>query len=56
MITEGGLSDQLLGIVTQQERPDLEEIKNKLIVEGAQDCFQISARFLIGSNSRDLIG
>ena len=43
MITEGGLSDQLLGIVTQQERPDLEEIKNKLIVEGAQDCFQISA-------------
>ena len=35
MITEGGLSDQLLGIVTQQERPDLEEIKNQLIIEGA---------------------
>merc|ERR1711892_1632521 len=33
MITEGGLSDQLLGIVTQQERPDLEEIKNQHIIE-----------------------
>ena len=32
---EGGLTDQLLGIVTQQERPDLEEIKNQLIIEGA---------------------
>ena len=30
-----GLSDQLLGIVTQQERPDLEEVKNKLILDGA---------------------
>ena len=49
MITEGGLSDQLLGIVTQQERPDLEEIKNKLIVEGAanknKDDIQINMKF-----------
>ena len=33
--TKAGLTDQLLGIVTGQERPDLEEVKNKLIVEGA---------------------
>lgn len=32
---KAGLTDQLLGIVTGQERPDLEEVKNKLIVEGA---------------------
>ena len=35
MITHAGLTDQLLGIVTGQERPDLEEVKNKLIIEGA---------------------
>ena len=56
MITEGGLSDQLLGIVTQQERPDLEEIKNKLIVEGAQGRFQIRTLVLIGYPDRSVIG
>ncbi len=35
MITPEGLQDQLLGIVVSQERPDLEEQRNALIVESA---------------------
>jgi len=35
MITPQGLQDQLLGTVAQQERPELEEKKNKLILESA---------------------
>lgn len=35
MITPQGLQDQLLGIVVAKDRPDLEEKKNKLIVESA---------------------
>ncbi|RTG88649.1 dynein heavy chain, axonemal [Schistosoma bovis] len=35
MITEEGLQDQLLGIVVARERPELEEEKNKLILQGA---------------------
>jgi dynein heavy chain, axonemal len=35
MITPQGLEDQLLGIVAAKEKPELEEKKNKLIVEGA---------------------
>lgn len=34
-ITPQGLEDQLLAIVTARERPELEERKNELIVEGA---------------------
>ncbi|OQR93149.1 dynein heavy chain [Achlya hypogyna] len=37
MITPQGLEDQLLGIVVAQERPDLEEQKNKLIVQSAKN-------------------
>jgi len=37
MITVDGLQDQLLGIVVAQERPDLEEEKNKLILESAEN-------------------
>lgn len=37
MITPEGLQDQLLGIVVSQERPDLEEQRNKLIVESAEN-------------------
>ncbi|CAM9368513.1 unnamed protein product [Chrysoparadoxa australica] len=37
MITPEGLQDQLLGIVVENERPDLEEQKNKLIVQGAEN-------------------
>jgi len=35
MITPQGLEDQLLGIVAAKEKPELEEKKNELIVEGA---------------------
>jgi len=37
MITQDGLQDQLLGIVVAEERPDLEEEKNVLIVQGAEN-------------------
>ncbi|ETV99156.1 hypothetical protein H310_08559 [Aphanomyces invadans] len=37
MITPQGLEDQLLGIVVAEERPDLEEQKNKLIVQSAKN-------------------
>lgn len=37
MITPSGLEDQLLGIVVAEERPDLEEQKNNLIVESAEN-------------------
>ena len=35
-VTHSGLQDQLLGIAVAQERPDLEELKNQLIVNNAQ--------------------
>lgn len=37
MITPEGLSDQLLGIVVARERPELEEEKNALIVQSAEN-------------------
>ena len=37
MITPAGLEDQLLGIVVAKERPELEQQKNELIVEGAKN-------------------
>lgn len=37
MITPEGLQDQLLGIVVSQERPDLEEQRNLLIIESAEN-------------------
>lgn len=37
MITEQGLREQLLATVVVQERPDLQEKKEKLIVEGAKN-------------------
>ncbi|XP_050428284.1 dynein axonemal heavy chain 3-like [Adelges cooleyi] len=37
MITHDGLRDQLLGIVVAKERPQLEEKKNELIIESAQN-------------------
>jgi len=37
MITPEGLQDQLLGIVVSQERPDLEEQRNVLIIESAEN-------------------
>ncbi|CAG9464833.1 unnamed protein product [Pedinophyceae sp. YPF-701] len=35
--TAEGLEDQLLGIVVAKERPDLEEEKSKLIIQGAEN-------------------
>ncbi|MEW5299251.1 MAG: hypothetical protein WDW36_002284 [Sanguina aurantia] len=37
MTTPEGLEDQLLGISVARERPDLEEEKNKLIIQGADN-------------------
>eukprot|EP00762_Andalucia_godoyi_P002130 ANDGO_02526.mRNA.1 Dynein-1-beta heavy chain len=36
LITPDGLQDQLLGIVVAKERPDLEEMKNQLVVSNAR--------------------
>ncbi|XP_066239555.1 dynein axonemal heavy chain 3 [Saccopteryx leptura] len=41
MITPLGLQDQLLGLVAAEERPELEEKKNRLIVEGARNRQQL---------------
>ncbi|EAR85626.2 dynein heavy chain (macronuclear) [Tetrahymena thermophila SB210] len=41
MITYEGLNDQLLGILVKKERPDLEEEKERLIIEGAQNKAQL---------------
>ena len=37
MITQDGLQDQLLGIVVAKERPELEEEKNTLILQSADN-------------------
>lgn len=41
MITKEGLQDQLLGIVVAMERPDLEEEKNQLILQSAENKRQL---------------
>ena len=41
MITPQGLEDQLLGIVAAREKPELEEKKNELILEGASNKKQL---------------
>ncbi|XP_022235913.1 dynein heavy chain 3, axonemal-like, partial [Limulus polyphemus] len=41
MITPLGLEDQLLGIVAAKEKPELEEKKNQLIVESAENNRQL---------------
>ena len=40
-ITPSGLEDQLLGIIVAKERPDLEEEKNNLIIQGAENKRQL---------------
>lgn len=37
MITEEGLTDQLLALLVSKERPDLEAEKEKLVVESAEN-------------------
>lgn len=46
MITPTGLEDQLLGIVAAREKPELEEKKNQLIVESAENKKQVIYLFL----------
>ncbi len=49
MITVEGLNDQLLGILVKKERPDLEEEKERLILEGADNkrqLFEIEEKIL----------
>ena len=49
MITDEGLNDQLLGIIVKKERPDLEEEKERLILEGAanqKELFEIEQQIL----------
>ncbi|CAG5124201.1 unnamed protein product, partial [Candidula unifasciata] len=41
MITPDGFADQLLGIVVAKERPELEEEKNQLILQGAANKKQL---------------
>ncbi|KXS11241.1 hypothetical protein M427DRAFT_505508 [Gonapodya prolifera JEL478] len=41
MITPEGLEDQLLGIVSAKERPELEEEKNKLVIQSADNKRQL---------------
>jgi len=41
VITPTGLQDQLLGIVTRKEKPELEDIKNQLIIQSAQNRRQL---------------
>ena len=41
MITIDGLTDQLLGIAVARERPDLEEEKVKLVMQGAENSRQL---------------
>ncbi|KAL2633853.1 hypothetical protein R1flu_005332 [Riccia fluitans] len=41
MITTEGLIDQLLGIAVAKERPELEEQKNQLIIQGAKNKQQL---------------
>ena len=41
MITPQGLEDQLLGIVAAKEKPELEEKKNQLIIESADNQKQL---------------
>ena len=41
VITPLGLEDQLLGIVTRKEKPELEKLKNQLISESASNKRQL---------------
>jgi dynein heavy chain len=59
MITEEGLTDQLLALLVSRERPDLESEKEKLVVESAENkkaLKQIEDEILdILSNSENIL-
>lgn len=42
MITQEGLEDQLLGIVVARERPELEDERNALIIQSADNQRQLN--------------
>ena len=49
MITYEGLNDQLLGILVKKERPELEEDRERLIIESADNkkiLFEIEEKIL----------
>ena len=47
MITPLGLEDQLLAIVAAKEKPELEEKKNKLVLESAANNRQVLGACLV---------
>ena len=60
MITPSGLEDQLLGVVVREERPDLEQQKNELIVESAKNNrilkeVEDKILYILGSSSGNIL-
>lgn len=59
MITYEGLNDQLLGILVKKERPELEQEKERLIIESADNkkqLFEIEERILqVLSNAKNIL-
>lgn len=56
LVPRSGLQDQLLGRVVAEERPDLEEAKNQLIISNAhmkQELKQIEDRILLRLSSSE---
>ena len=51
MITPEGLEDQLLGIVVARERPELEEEKNALILQSAENKRYYNIYDMTGRNN-----
>ena len=55
MITPEGLEDQLLGIVVARERPELEEEKNALIIQSAENKRYCGLRGDLGGGCRGCV-
>jgi len=60
MITFEGLSDQLLGLVVEKEKPEMQIKKEQLVIEGAQNknkLQEIEDQILFTlQNSKDILG
>jgi dynein heavy chain len=60
MITFEGLSDQLLGLVVEKEKPEMQIKKEQLVIEGAQNknkLQEIEDQILYTlQNSKDILG
>ena len=60
MITFEGLSDQLLGIVVEKENPELQTMKEQIVIEGAKNknkLQEIEDQILHTlQNSKDILG